>query len=73
MKLSFRGSTKLTNGKELAERQDIATLRAGKVQEILAGLGVPRAAVKVRIDAANGKPDGIEIRGSRKVILSVKP
>ncbi|HET9220774.1 MAG TPA: hypothetical protein VFR18_27590 [Terriglobia bacterium] len=70
---AFRGSTKLTNGKELVERQDVATLRAGKVQQILAGLGIPETAVRVRLHGEYRKPDGIEDPWSRKVILSVKP
>ena len=70
---AFRGSTKLTNGKELVERQEVATLRADKVEDILAGLGVPRTAVKVRLNAEYRKPDGIEDPWSRKVVLSVKP
>ena len=70
---AFRGSTKLTNGKELVERQAIATLRASKVHEILEGLGVPRSAVKVSLHAEYRKPDGVEDPWSRKVVLSVKP
>lgn len=70
---SFRGSSKLSNGKELVEQSGIAGLRASKVQEILVGLGVPQAAVKLRVNAGYRKPDGREDPWSRKVTLSIKP
>jgi hypothetical protein len=45
---AFRGSSKLSNGEALIERPGIASARATKVRDILIGLGVPPAAVKVR-------------------------
>ena len=70
---AFRGSSRLSNGKELVEQSGTAALRAMKVQEILAGLGVPQTAVRVRVQAEYRKPDGIEDPWSRKVTLSIKP
>lgn len=70
---SFRGSSRLSNGSVMVEDAGIATARANKVREILAGLGVPPAAVKVRVVNEVRQADGIEDPWSRKVTLSVRP
>jgi hypothetical protein len=70
---AFRGSSRLSTGKELVEQAGIAAIRAGKVREILAGLGVPQAAVRLQVNAEYRKPDGKEDPWSRKVTLSIKP
>jgi hypothetical protein len=70
---AFRGSSKLSNGNVMIENAGIAGARANKVREILAGLGVPPAALKVRIVNEVRQADGIEDPWSRKVTLAVRP
>ena len=70
---SFRGSSKLSNGNIMTEQTGVAAARAAKVREILIGLGVPSAAVKVQIVNDVRQPDGINDPWSRKVTLSVRP
>jgi hypothetical protein len=70
---SFRGSSRLSDGRVMVEDAGIAAARANKVKEILAGLGVPPAAVKVRVVNEVRQADGIEDPWSRKVTLSVRP
>ena len=69
---AFRGSSKLSNGDVMTEQAGIAAARAVKVREILTGLGVPQASVKVGLVTDVRQPDGINDPWSRKVILSVK-
>jgi len=69
---AFRGASKLSNGEVLTEQRDIAAARAAKVRDILIGLGVPAAALKVQVVNEARTPDGINDLWSRKVMLSVK-
>jgi outer membrane protein OmpA-like peptidoglycan-associated protein len=69
---AFRGSSKLSNGILMIEQAGIAAARATKVHDILVGLGVPEAAVKVQLVTGAREPDGIDDPWSRKVTLSVK-
>ena len=69
---AFRGSSKLSNGEVLTEHRNIASARAAKVRDILIGLGVPSAAVKVQVLGEVRTPDGMSDPWSRKVTLSVK-
>ena len=69
---AFRGSSKLSNGTELVEKQEIADKRAARVREILEGLGVPKDSVSVRSVTDVRKPNGIDDAWSRKVTLTVK-
>jgi outer membrane protein OmpA-like peptidoglycan-associated protein len=69
---AFRGSSKLSNGQVMTEHRDIAAARAAKVRDILIGLGVPSAALKVQVVGEVRTPDGINDPWSRKVTLSVK-
>jgi hypothetical protein len=69
---SYRGSSKLSNGNVMVEQSAIAAARATKVREILAGLGLPVAAIKVQVATDVREPDGINDPWSRKVTLSVK-
>ena len=70
--LAFRGSSKLSNGKEIVEQPGIAASRAAKVGEILEGLGVPKASLRVILVPDGQRPNGIDDPWSRKVTLSVK-
>jgi hypothetical protein len=69
---AFRGSSKLSNGTVMVEQAGIAAARATKVHDILVGLGVPQAAVKVQLMTEVREPNGIDDPWSRKVTLSVK-
>jgi hypothetical protein len=69
---AFRGASKLSNGTVMVEQQAIAAARSNKVREILAGLGVPEAALKVSVNPAPAEADGLDDPLSRKVTLSVK-
>jgi hypothetical protein len=69
---AFRGASKLSNGTVMVEQQVIAAARSNKVREILVGLGVPEAALKVSVNPAPAEADGLDDPWSRKVTLSVK-
>lgn len=69
---AFRGSSRLSNGTVMVEQAGIAAARAAKVHDILIGLGVPQAAVKVQLVTGAREPDGINDPWSRKLTLSVK-
>jgi len=69
---AFRGSSKLSNGQVLVERTGIADARGTKIHDILIGLGVPRAAVRVQLRTDPREPNGIDDAWSRKVTISVK-
>jgi hypothetical protein len=67
-----RGSSKLSNGTVMAEEAGVAAERANKVRDILVGLGIPAASVRVQV-ITGYQPDGVNDAWSRKVTLSVKP
>jgi len=69
---AFRGASKLSNGSVMVEQQVIAAARAAKVREILVGLEIPQASLKVSVISEPAAPDGVYDAWSRKVILSVK-
>jgi len=69
---AFRGASKLSNGSVMVEQQAIADARAAKIREILVGLGIPQASLKVSVNPAPATPDGVNDAWSRKVTLSVK-
>jgi hypothetical protein len=66
---AFRGASKLSNGSVMVEQQMIAAARAAKVGEILAGLGIPPASMKVSVISAPPAPDGVNDPRSRKVTI----
>jgi hypothetical protein len=69
---AFRGSSRLSSGTVLVENPRIAEARAGKVREILEGLGLPRSSVSVVVVNDVKAPNGVDDAWSRKVTLSVK-
>jgi len=69
---AYRGASKLSDGTVMVEKPDTAKERAGKLNEILKGLGVPAAAIKVRVVDEAPSPDGSSDPWSRKVTLTVK-
>ncbi|MEO8592881.1 MAG: hypothetical protein ABI759_06155 [Candidatus Solibacter sp.] len=70
---AYRGSSKLSNGSLMVEKPGIAAERAAKVSDILKGLGLPAAALDVRVRNEERTPDGSSDAWSRKVTLLVKP
>ena len=70
--VAYRGSSRLSNGTVMVEKATTAAERAAKVRDILVGLGVPSAVVKVQLVNDRREPDGINDPWSRKVMLSVK-
>ncbi|HEX5000043.1 MAG TPA: hypothetical protein VFY29_17610 [Terriglobia bacterium] len=70
---AYRGATLLSNGQTLTERETIATERAGKVADLLRGLGANPASVKVRIEPGVAKPDGVSDPQHRLVSIRVTP
>ena len=71
--VSFRGSSKLSNGTIMTEQSAIAASRADKVREILIGLELPATTVKVQVVNDARQPDGVNDPWSRKITLSIKP
>jgi hypothetical protein len=69
---AFRGASKLSNGSVMVEQQVIVAARAAKVREILVGLGIPQASLRVSVISAPAAPDGVNDPWTRKVTLSVK-
>jgi hypothetical protein len=69
---AFRGASKLSNGSVMIEQQVISAARAAKIREILVGLGIPQASLKVSVISAPAEPDGVNDPWSRKVTLSAK-
>jgi outer membrane protein OmpA-like peptidoglycan-associated protein len=69
---AFRGASKLSNGSVMVEQQIIAAARANKVREILVGIGVSEAALKISVISEPAAPDGVNDPWSRKVTLTVK-
>lgn len=70
---AYRGVSKLSNGTLMTEKGGVAAERAAKVRDIVLGLGIPAASVKVQLVTEGYQPDGINDPWSRKVTLSVKP
>ena len=67
----YRATTLLSNGQKLIEKASIAELRAQKIGEILTGLGLPTADVRV-----NSEPepcDGVNDPDKRRVTIKLTP
>ena len=72
IEVTARGASKLSTGSVMVEQQVIAAARAAKVREILVGLEIPQASLKVSVISEPAAPDGVNDAWSRKVTLSVK-
>ena len=68
----FRASTRLSNGQTLTEREGLGTIRARKVADTLAGLGVPAGLLAVRAPAEATSADGINDPWNRRVEIHVR-
>lgn len=70
---AHRAASLLSNGRILTENEAIATQRAGKIADLLRGLGTDPAAIKVRIAPDVAKPDGVSDPQNRLVTIRVIP
>lgn len=70
--VAHRGSSRLSNGTVMVEKETTAVERATKVRDTLVGLGVPPEAIHVELRNEVREPDGINDPWSRKVSLLVK-
>jgi hypothetical protein len=60
----FRAATRLSNGQLMSERDAIGSIRARKVADTLAGLGVPAGAIAVSASPQAQPADGATIPGT---------
>jgi len=70
---AHRAASLLSNGRMLTENETVATQRAGKVADLLRGLGTDPASIKVRVAPDVAKPDGISDPQNRLVTIRVIP
>ncbi|MFN0111835.1 MAG: OmpA family protein [Blastocatellia bacterium] len=69
----YRATTWLSNGKKLIEAESISAKRANKVGEILVGLGLPAATVKVIARTEPEPCDGVTDANKRRVTIKLIP
>jgi outer membrane protein OmpA-like peptidoglycan-associated protein len=67
----YRATTWLSNGKKLIEAESIAAKRAGKVGEILTGLGLPAPMVIVNAKTEPEPCDGVTDADQRRVVIKL--
>jgi outer membrane protein OmpA-like peptidoglycan-associated protein len=70
---AHRAASLLSNGRILTENEAIAAQRAGKVSDLLRGLGTDPASIKVTIAPDVAKPDGVSDPQNRLVTIRVIP
>jgi sulfur carrier protein ThiS len=70
---AHRAASLLSNGRILTENEAIAPQRARKVADLLRGLGTNPASIKVSIETAVAKPDGISDPQNRLLTIRVIP
>ena len=68
----FRAATRLSNGKVLSERDAIGSIRARKVADTLAGLGVPAGLITVNATSQAQPADGVNDPWNRRVEVRVQ-
>ncbi len=68
----FRAASLLSNGKLLTEREAIGSIRARKVADTLAGLGVPAGLITVNATTQAQLADGVNDPWSRRVEIRVR-
>lgn len=71
--MGYRATTWLSNGKRLIEAESIAAKRAGKVGEILTGLGLPAVSVRVQAKTEPEVCDGVTDADKRRVTIRLQP
>ena len=68
---TFRGTTLLSNGQKLIEKEEIAELRAGKLYDIFEGLGFAKEHIKLAIKTKPEKANGINDAGKRRAEILI--
>ena len=68
----FSAATRLSNGQVLTERDAMGSIRARKVADTLAGLGVPAGQITVSAPAQAQSADGVNDPWNRRVEILVK-
>ena len=68
----FRASTRLSNGQVMIERDGMGSIRARKVSDTLAGLGVPVSLISVSAPAQAQPADGVNDPWNRRVQIMVR-
>lgn len=68
----YRAASRLSNGTVLTERDTIASIRARKVADTLAGLGVPTGLITVNAKSQAQPADGVNDPWNRRVEVRVQ-
>jgi OOP family OmpA-OmpF porin len=68
----FRAATRLSNGHVLTERDALSSIRARKVADTLAGLGVPASLITVNAPSQVEPADGVNDPWNRRVEIRVR-
>ena len=68
----FRAATRLTNGQVMTERDGMGSIRARKVADTLAGLGVPARVITVNAPTQAQPADGVNDPWNRRVEIRVR-
>jgi outer membrane protein OmpA-like peptidoglycan-associated protein len=68
----YLGATRLSNGQLLTERDGMGGVRARKVADTLAGLGVPRDRIAMNAPASATPADGVNDPWSRRVEVRIR-
>jgi outer membrane protein OmpA-like peptidoglycan-associated protein len=69
----YRATSRLSNGRDLVEREEIADLRASKIGEILVGLGLPESSLSVAAKSEPEAGNGITDAENRRVTIRIIP
>jgi outer membrane protein OmpA-like peptidoglycan-associated protein len=70
---AHRAASLLSNGRTITEAEAIAKRRADAVADILRGLGIPPASIKVNLVPEVVKPDGVNDPAKRLLTIRVTP
>ncbi len=70
--IGYRASTLLSNGQKLIEKENLGKIRADKIGEILAGLGLPKKNIQVKFISKAEKADGVSDSENRRVTIEIE-
>jgi hypothetical protein len=68
----YRAATRLSNGQVMTERDALGSIRARKVADTLAGLGVPKNVIAVTAPAQTLPADGVNDSWNRRVEVHLR-
>jgi hypothetical protein len=69
----YRATSHLSNGTDLVERPEIASIRAAKIGEMLIGLGLPESSVETKHTSEPAPGNGMTDPSHRRVTIRVIP